>query len=196
MKHENNEIKTTRVSEYEINKYSKYNKKRTFSTKEIEISRNYIKDQKIKMDNIRDKYNSCQFLRMFLQYNQVKLTLLITDGIFPDNNELMDDVVREKEYIRKLISNIIDKLSSKNLKWVILYLKDEIKLSQYSTAELTDEEKYALTSMIEAELKFVSIRGIKRVLPKNFVEYFGKDDEKNMHLFRKSLEKKYFINNL
>ena len=196
MKHENNEIKTARVRECEINKYSKCNKKRTFNAKEIEISRNYIKEQKIKMDNIRDKYNSCQFLRMFLQYNQVKLTLLITDGIFPDNNELMDDVDREKEYIRKLISNIIDKLSIKNLKWVISYLKDEIKLSQYSTVELTDEEKYALTSKIEAELKFVSIRGIKRVLPKNFVEYFGKDDEKNMYLFRKSLEKKYFINNL
>ena len=196
MKHENNEIKTTRVREYEINKYSKYNKKRTFNAKEIEISRNYIKEQKIKMDNIRDKNNSSQFLKMFLQYNQVKLTLLITDGIFPDNNELMDDVVKEKEYIRKLISNIIDKLSNKNLKWVISYLKDEIKLSQYSTVELTDEEKYALTSKIEAELKFVSIRGIKRVLPKNFVEYFGKDDEKNMYLFRKSLEKKYFINNL
>jgi len=38
------------------------------------------------------------------------------------------------------------------------YLRDEIKLS-----ELTAEEKCALTSMIETELKFVSISGIKKV---------------------------------
>jgi len=48
--------------------------------------------------------------------------------------------------------------------------------------------------MIEAELKFVSITGIKRVLPDNFIDYFGKDAEKNIYLFKKSLEKKYFIN--
>ena len=48
--------------------------------------------------------------------------------------------------------------------------------------------------MIEAELKFVSISGIKRVLPDNFIDYFGKDAEKNIYLFKKSLEKKYFIN--
>ena len=48
--------------------------------------------------------------------------------------------------------------------------------------------------MIEAELKFVSISGIKKVLPDNFIDYFGKDAEKNIYLFKKFLEKKYFIN--
>ena len=74
------------------------------------------------------------------------------------------------------------------------YLRDEIKLSKFSTLELTAEEKCALTSMIETELKFVSISGIKRVLPDNFIDYFGKDAEKNIYLFKKFLEKKYFIN--
>ena len=48
--------------------------------------------------------------------------------------------------------------------------------------------------MVEAELKFVSISGIKRLLPNDFVDYFGKNAEKNIYLFRKSLEQKYFIN--
>lgn len=48
--------------------------------------------------------------------------------------------------------------------------------------------------MIETELKFVSISGIKGVLSDNFINYFGKDDKKNIYLFKKSLEKKYFIN--
>ncbi len=43
--------------------------------------------------------------------------------------------------------------------------------------------------MIEAELKFVSISGIKRVLPDNFIDYFGKDAEKNIYLF-KNFQKK------
>ena len=43
--------------------------------------------------------------------------------------------------------------------------------------------------MIETELKFVSISGIKGVLSDNFINYFGKDDKKNIYLFKKSLEK-------
>ena len=43
--------------------------------------------------------------------------------------------------------------------------------------------------MIKTELKFVSISGIKKVLPDNFIDYFGKDAEKNIYLFKKSLEK-------
>ena len=48
--------------------------------------------------------------------------------------------------------------------------------------------------MIETELKFVSINRNKKVLTDNFIDYFGKDVEKNIYLFKKSLEKKYFIN--
>ena len=193
-KHENNEIKNNLVSEYQIDKYSKYNKKTTFNSKQIEIATNYIKEQKSKMDNIKDKYTSTEFLMLFLDYKTVKLSLLFTEGIIPDNQNIVDDINKEKEYARKLIFNIKDKLWNKNLKWAISYLRDEIKLNSFSTLELTNEEKYALTSMIEEELKFVSISGIKRVLPNDFVDYFGKNAEKNIYLFRKSLEQKYFIN--
>ena len=194
-KHENNEISYNPVSPYELEKYSKYVKKTTFDVKETEIARNFMKEQKEKMNNIKDKYNSVEFLNSFLRYSCMKLTLLMTEGIFPDNKKLIDDLNQEKEYMRKIVINLMDKLTDKNLNWVISYLKDEIQLSKFSSMELTVEEKYALTSMIEAELKFVSIRGIKRVLPNNFVDYFGKDAEKNMYLFRKSLEKKYLVYN-
>ena len=69
------------MSEYQIDKYSKYNKKTTFNSKQIEIATNYIKEQKSKMDNIKDKYTSTEFLMLFLDYKTVKLSLLFTEGI-------------------------------------------------------------------------------------------------------------------
>ena len=53
----------TPISEYQIDKYSKYNQNKTiFESKEIEICQNYIKEQKSKMDKNKDKYNSIEFL--------------------------------------------------------------------------------------------------------------------------------------
>ena len=84
----------TPISEYQIDKYSKYNQNKTkFESKEIEICQNYIKEQKSKMDKIKDKYNSIEFLN----YNAVKLTVLFTEGIFIDKQNLLDDVKKEKE---------------------------------------------------------------------------------------------------
>ena len=40
---------------------------------------------------------------IFLNYCKVKLTLLFTDGIFPDNKDLMNDILKEKDYVRKVI---------------------------------------------------------------------------------------------
>jgi len=107
-KHENNEIAYTPVSEYQIDKYSKYKQKTSFNSKEIEISKNFVNEQKNKMDKIKDKYNSIDFLNIFLNYNVVKLTILFTDGTFLDNKNFLDDIKKEKEYGRKLISNIRD----------------------------------------------------------------------------------------
>lgn len=60
---EKHEIKMTHISEYQIDKYSKYNQNKTkFGSKEIEICQNYIKEQKSKMDKNKDKYNSIEFL--------------------------------------------------------------------------------------------------------------------------------------
>ena len=88
----------TPISEYQIDKYSKYNQNKTkFGSKEIEICQNYIKEQKSKMDKIKDKYNSIEFLQIFLNYNAVKLTALFTEGIFIDKQNLLDDVKKEKE---------------------------------------------------------------------------------------------------
>ena len=87
----------TSISEYQIDKYSKYNQNKTkFGSKEIEICQNYIKEQKSKMDKIKNKYNSIEFLQIFLNYNEVKLTVLFTEGIF-DKQNLLDDVKKEKE---------------------------------------------------------------------------------------------------
>ena len=87
----------TPISEYQIDKYSKYNQNKTkFGSKEIEICQNYIKEQKSKMDKIKNKYNSIEFLQIFLNYNEVKLTVLFTEGIF-DKQNLLDDVKKEKE---------------------------------------------------------------------------------------------------
>lgn len=69
---EKHKIKMTPISEYQIDKYSKYNQNKTkFESKEIEICQNYIKEQKSKMDKIKNKYNSIEFLQIFLNYNAV-----------------------------------------------------------------------------------------------------------------------------
>ena len=49
------------------------------------------------MDKNKDKYNSIEFLQIFLNYNAVKLTALFTGGIFIDKQNLLDDVKKEKE---------------------------------------------------------------------------------------------------
>ena len=49
--------------------------------------------------------------------------------------------------------------------------------------------------MIKAELKFVNTRSFKKNPQNDFIDYFGKDAEKNIYLFRQSLEKKYLFNN-
>ena len=147
------------------------------------------------MNEIKDKYSSDRFVNIFLNYCKMKLTLLFTEGIFPDNKDLLNDIVKEKEYVRKVISNIQDKLYNQNLNYVISLLKGQIKISEYSSLKLTNEETLALISMIKAELKFVNTRGFKEIPQNDFIDYFGKDAEKNIYLFRKSLEKKYLFNN-
>jgi hypothetical protein len=49
------------------------------------------------MNKIKDKYNSIEFLQIFLNYNEVKLTVLFTEGIYIDKQNLLDDVKKEKE---------------------------------------------------------------------------------------------------
>ena len=49
------------------------------------------------MDKNKDKYNSIEFLQIFLNYNAVKLTVLFTESIFIDKQNLLDDVKKEKE---------------------------------------------------------------------------------------------------
>ena len=186
--HKNNNI-------IELDKYSKYIKKERFNQKQIEIGKKYLVEQQNKMNEIKDKYSSDQFMNIFLNYCKMKLTLLFTDGIFPDNKDLLNDIVKEKEYVRKVISNIQDKLYNQNLNYVISLLKGQIKISEYSSLKLTNEETLALISMIKAELKFVNTRGFKEIPQNDFIDYFGKDAEKNIYLFRKSLEKKYLFNN-